>query len=77
MRAGLIGAVAAAAGLVLGTALKMIRNVKLSPLPLAVAAAAFGAIGLLAWPVVPVVLALVPLGVAAAAIDRRRQERAK
>jgi chromate transporter len=71
VRAGLIGAAASAAGLVLGAALKMIRNVRLAPPSLAVAAAGFCAIGLFAWPLVPVVLVLVPLGVTAAALERK------
>jgi chromate transporter len=72
VRAGVAGAAASAAGLVLGVALKMIRNVKLEPLPLAVAAIGFCATGLLRWPLVPVVIGLVPLGVAAAVLEQRK-----
>ena len=71
VRAVLIGAAAGAAGLVLGTALKMIQKIKPTPLALMVVAAGFAAIGLLAWPLVPVVLVLVPTGIAAAALERR------
>jgi chromate transporter len=71
VKAALVGAAAGAAGLVLGTALKMVRKIKLKPLALLVATMAVAAIGLLAWPLVPVVLVLVPLGVTAAALERR------
>jgi chromate transporter len=71
VKAALVGAAAGAAGLVMGTALKMARNVKPTPLALLVAAVALFAIGMLAWPLVPVVSVLVPLSVAAAAWERR------
>ena len=71
VKAAVVGAAAGAAGLVLGTALKMARKIRLAPRALVVAAMAFVAIGLLAWPLVPVVAALVPLGIAAAALERR------
>jgi chromate transporter len=71
VKAALIGAAAGAAGLVLGTALKMAQKIKLRPLGLLVGLLAFAAIGLFQWPLVPVVLVLVPLGVAAAAWERR------
>jgi chromate transporter len=71
VKAALIGAAAGAAGLVLGTALKMAQKIKLTPLGLLVGLLAFGAIGLFQWPLVPVVVVLVPLGVAAAAWERR------
>jgi len=71
VKAALVGAAAGAAGLVLGTALKMVRKIKLKPLALLVGTMAVAAIGLLAWPLVPVVLVLVPLGVTAAALERR------
>jgi chromate transporter len=71
VKAALIGAAASAAGLVLGTALKMAQKIKLTPLALLMAILAFGTIGLLAWPLVPVVAVLVPLGVAAAAWEHR------
>jgi chromate transporter len=71
VKAALIGAAAGAAGLVLGTALKMAQKIKLTPLGLLVGLLAFGSIGLFQWPLVPVVVVLVPLGVAAAAWERR------
>jgi chromate transporter len=71
VKAALIGAAAGAAGLVLGTALKMAQKIRPTPLALLVGAMAFTAIGLLEWPLVPVVAVLVPLGVAAAALERR------
>jgi len=69
--AAVVGAAASAAGLVMGTALKMAQKIKLTPLAMLVGIAAVVAIGLLAWPLVPVVLVLVPLGVAAAVVERR------
>jgi chromate transporter len=71
VQAALIGAAAGAAGLVLGTALKMARKISPTPLSLLVAGAAFVAVGLLQWPLVPVVAVLVPLSVAAAAVEGR------
>jgi chromate transporter len=71
VRAALVGAAAGAAGLVFGTALKMARNIRLTPLALLAGAMAFVAIGVLAWPLVPVVSVLAPLGIAAAALERR------
>ena len=71
VKAALIGAAAGAAGLVLGTALKMAQKIKPTPLALLIASLAFAAIGLLQWPLVPVVAVLVPLAIAAAALERR------
>jgi chromate transporter len=71
VKAALAGAAAGAAGLVLGTALKMAQKIKLKPLALLVGAMAFVAIGLLEWPLVPVVAVLVPLGIVAAALEHR------
>lgn len=72
VRAALIGAAAASAGLVLGTALKMIRNIRPTPLSYTIGAAGFTAIGLLRWPLVPVVLVLVPAALAATLWERRK-----
>jgi chromate transporter len=69
--AGAAASAASAAGLVMGTALKMARKVRLTPLALLVAIIGVVAIGLLAWPLVPVILMLVPLGIIAAALERR------
>jgi chromate transporter len=71
VKAALIGAAAGAAGLVLGTALKMAQKIRPTPLGLLVGLVAFAAVGLLTWPLIPVVAVLVPLGVAAAAWERR------
>jgi chromate transporter len=71
VKAAAMGAAAGAAGLVMGTALKMARNIQPTPLALLVGSIAFVAIGVLAWPLVPVVSVLVPLSVAAAALERR------
>jgi len=71
VRAGLIGAAAGAAGLVLGTALKMARKIKPTPLALLVGLSAVATIGLLEWPLVPVVAVLVPLAIVTAALERR------
>jgi chromate transporter len=71
VRAALIGAAAGAAGLVLGTALKMTQKIKPSRLALVVAVIPFVAIGLLDWPLVPVVVTMVPLSIALAAVERR------
>jgi chromate transporter len=71
VKAGLVGAAAGAAGLVLGTALKMACRLKPTALALLITAAAFVAVGLLEWPLVPVVAALVPLAIAAAALEGR------
>jgi chromate transporter len=68
--AGLIGAAAGAAGLVVGTAVKMARKLRPTPLALLIAALAFGAVGLLEWPLPLVVIVLVPLAVAAAAFEK-------
>jgi chromate transporter len=71
VHAVVIGAAAGAAGLVLGTGVKMARNIRPRPIPLAVIAAAFVAVGVLEWPLVPVVAVLVPMSIAAAALERR------
>jgi chromate transporter len=71
VKAALAGAAAGAAGLVMGTALKMAQKIKLTPLALVIGVLALAAIGILSWPLVPVVAVLVPLGVGAAALERR------
>ena len=61
---GAIGGVAAAAaGLFIGTALKMAERLKLSVAALAILGCAFVGVGLLRWPLFWVVLALAPLSV--------------
>jgi chromate transporter len=71
VRAALVAAAAGAAGLVLGTALKMIQKIRPSVLAILIAIVVLFAIGLLGWPLVPVVLVVVPLSIAAAALERR------
>jgi chromate transporter len=71
INAAVVGAAAGAAGLVMGTGLKMARKIKPAPLSLLITAAAFVAVGIMEWPLVPVVLALVPLSIGAAALERR------
>ena len=64
---GAIGGVAAAAaGLFLGTALKMAQRLRLSAAALGILGCTFVAVGLLRWPLVPVLLTLGPIGIALA-----------
>ena len=64
---GAIGGVAAAAaGLFLGTALKMVERLKLSVPALAILGAAFVAVGLLRWPLLLVIAVLAPISIALA-----------
>jgi chromate transporter len=64
---GAIGGVAAAAaGLFLGTALKMAERLRLSIPGLVILACAFVAIGLLRWPLAAVMLVLAPISIACA-----------
>lgn len=67
----LAGGGAAAAGLVIGTALKMLRNLALTRTAVAFCAAAFVAIGVLRWPLLSVMAVLVPAALAIAAWERR------
>jgi chromate transporter len=60
------GVAAAAAGLFLGTALRMAERLKLSWPALAILAAAFVAVGLLRWPLLAVVGVLAPISIALA-----------
>ena len=71
VRAALVGAAAGAAGLVLGTAVKMIQKIRPSALAILIAVIVLTAIGMLEWPLVPVVLVVVPLSIAAASLERR------
>jgi chromate transporter len=72
VNAALVGAAAGAAGLVMGTGLKMARKIRPAPLPLLVTAAAFVAVGLLQWPLVPVVIVVAPLRIAVAKQGQRQ-----
>ena len=60
---------AGAAGLVIGTGVKIARNLKLSPRIILVTLATFIAIGILRLPLVWVILCMVPLSIAAAYWD--------
>jgi chromate transporter len=64
--AAIAGAGAGAAGLVVGTGLKIARNLKLSPRVIVVTVVTFVAVGLLRLPLVWVIVCLVPLSIAAA-----------
>jgi chromate transporter len=59
------GVAAAAAGLFLGTAMKVIEKLRLSVLGLAVLGCAFVAVGLLRWPLFSVMLVLAPVSILA------------
>jgi chromate transporter len=59
------GLAAAAAGLTVGTALKMGWRAQPGPLMAGIGASGFLAVGLLRWPLVPVVLVLVPAAILA------------
>ncbi|MFN8632750.1 MAG: chromate transporter [Chloroflexota bacterium] len=63
VNAAIGGVAAAAAGLFLGTALKIAERLKLTAPALALTATAFVAVGLLHWPLIYVVLALAPVGI--------------
>jgi chromate transporter len=60
---------AGAAGLVIGTGVKIARNLKLTPRIILVTLATFVAIGILRLPLVWVILCMVPLSIAAAYWD--------
>jgi len=67
--AAIAGAGAGAAGLVIGTGLKIARNLKLSPRIILVILVTFAAIGVLRLPFLWVLVGLVPLTIAAAWFD--------
>jgi chromate transporter len=64
--AAIAGAGAGAAGLVIGTGLKIARNLKLSPRIILVTLVTFVAVGILRLPLIAVIVCLVPLSIAAA-----------
>lgn len=72
VQAGLKGAAAAAAGLVIGTALKMARNMRPDVAALLAGSTAFAAAALFAVPLLWTVLLLAPASIAAAAYFGRR-----
>lgn len=61
VRAALFGATAAAAGLVVGTALKMARKIPFDPVVIAVAAAIFAAVALFRLPLPAALAVLLPV----------------
>jgi len=65
------GTAAAAAGLVIGTALKMTRRLRPTRLAILFGLVAFVAIGVLRFPLIAVVVVLAPISIAAAALERR------
>ena len=71
VQAAVKGAAAAAAGLVVGTALKMARALKPDVASALAGVATFVAAGLMGWPLLAIVLILAPLAVAAAFWRRR------
>ncbi|GGE27522.1 chromate transporter [Agaricicola taiwanensis] len=73
VNAALIGAAAGAAGLVLGTGIKMVQKLKPTGMALVFGGLAFVASGILELPIVWVVGVLAPLSIAAAAFERRHR----
>jgi chromate transporter len=71
VQAGIAGTAAAAAGLVMGTALKMARRLKPTRLSVLVGLVIFAAIGLAHLPMFPVVLVVAPLSILAAARETK------
>lgn len=72
VQAGIAGTAAAAAGLVVGTALKMARKLKPTRMALVFGLIAFGAVGLAHLPMLPTVLVAAPLSILAARWESRR-----
>ena len=72
VEAAMTGAAAAAAGLIIGMALKMLRELRLAPVALVFSVSAFAAIAILGWPFVPVLAVLIPASIVAATIMDRR-----
>ena len=72
VRAAMLGLAATAAGLVVGTSLKLAAGIKPNLLGISVCVATFAAVGLLRMPLVPVVLLAAPCSIAAALWARRR-----
>jgi chromate transporter len=72
VRAAMLGLAATAAGLVVGTSLKLALGIKPSLLGISACVATFAAVGLLRLPLIPVVLVAAPLSVAAAVWKGRR-----
>jgi chromate transporter len=71
VRAALIGAAAGAAGLVMGTAIKMASRLSPTVISIGLGILAFVTVGVLRLPLVYVIFGLVPLGIAASFLERR------
>jgi chromate transporter len=71
VRSAIAGSAAVAAGLVIGTAAKILWKLRLSWIALVFAALAFTAVGLLQLSLVPVIVVLAPLSVGTAYMRRR------
>jgi chromate transporter len=69
--AALAGTTAAAAGLVIGTAIKMALRLRLTPMALLFGTVAFIAAGLLTLPLLPTIGLLIPLSLLARTVVRR------
>jgi chromate transporter len=65
LRNAIAGASAAAAGLILGTALRLLLQTRPPPRGLVTGTAAFITVGVLQWPLLWVIAALIPIGIAA------------
>jgi chromate transporter len=72
VRACLTGASAAAAGMVIGTALKMAWRLRLTPVAVGFGSAAFAAAGVFTLPLLPTIVVLVPASVLVTLWSRRR-----
>jgi len=72
-----VGLAAAAAGLLISMAAKILWPMRRDPASIVVAALGFVAIGILRTPLLPTMLALTPLGIAAAIRAARREERSE
>lgn len=71
VKAALSGSAAAAAGLIIGVAIKMARRIEPGKMAIAFGLMAFSAVALLHFSLVPVVLILVPVSIGAAFLRRR------
>jgi chromate transporter len=71
MRNAIAGASAAAAGLILGTAVRLLLHARPPLRGMVTGAAAFVAVGLLQWPLVWVIVALIVAGIGAEWLARR------
>jgi chromate transporter len=71
MRNAIAGASAAAAGLILGTAVRLLRHARPPLRGMVTGAAAFVAVGVLQWPLVWVIVVLIVAGIGAEWLARR------